>query len=141
MADKCCRYMKYGVCLAAALLIVYLIMSFIGGIDGKNYLPKQHIITSSSTTSHATGSDPFETWTECDSSEIEPSILAYHIHGVFDGNDQESINVAINAYHSFINTFDKDMKQCTFSHSNSGNYQQNICFFPRNFEDTVKSTQ
>eukprot|EP01084_Bolivina_argentea_P303687 524375_1 len=82
------------------------------------------------------GTDPFTNWDECNSLETPPNIISYHIHAIFDGNDQNSITYAYEIYHNFINYINPSISQCLFSHSTGSLTQTEICYFPVTWQET-----
>merc|ERR1719203_1218174 len=115
------------------ILIIYLILS--QSNPSLRLFNKNNEDIRSKSTPTTIGSDPFTDWVECDADE-SPDIIGYHVHALFDGDDQESINTAYNAYHGFITAINPSMEQCTHAHSTPAAWVTEVCYFPTTWIET-----
>lgn len=135
-ASASSSWKKRSVLLITIILILFVVYLIISSVSPSLKLNNKNNIAMYNPSSHIVGTDPFETWNECDSIDNPPQLIAYHIHGVFDGNDQESVSFAYKLYHEFIQYTNPNMNECEFAHSTPAINQDEVCYFPTTWQET-----
>ena len=126
---------KRGVLLVTIILILFVVYLIVSSASPSLKLNNNKDIAMYNPSSHIVGTDPFEQWDECDNMDDPVQLIGYHIHALFDGNNQESISFAYNKYHEFIQYTNPNMNECLFAHSKPALTQEEICYFPTTWQE------
>lgn len=119
--------------IVSLLVIAFLTSSWFSNFFGRN----DRLPNAGDYYSNLLGNNPFAQYGLCEDESSPPSLSSYHIHAVFDGNDEKSSQFAIKSFYQFKEYINPDMDECPFSHNNAGLTQKEICYFPFYFDETV----